>query len=324
MRGQINERCNYKCGYCKFWRLPKYQNEMTIDEWKAGLRSLREFIGRYIIQFDGGEPFLKKGFVDLLQFCSDEGIGTGVITNGSCFTRRTAERVVASQPCNIDISVDSADSGVHDAARGMPGSLQHIEIGIARLREVQARQGIKFPIRIKPTVHALNCETLPDLVEWTQRVGATSIDFQPVRRAWVPSPPEIDTELWIRADRMDAARTIDFRADQDEAGWSPDRDAGELAGANALSFPRRTLRRPYRHAVQVFKSFEYRWTAGSPHAVSTATSVTSGRKEPVKSGTADAARQVREQIATCQRGCAFSCTRLRSRFPIWLVAASCS
>ena len=32
--GIVNERCNYKCRYCEFWRMKEYQDEMSIDQWK--------------------------------------------------------------------------------------------------------------------------------------------------------------------------------------------------------------------------------------------------------------------------------------------------
>ncbi|MGB3510968.1 MAG: radical SAM protein [Microcoleaceae cyanobacterium] len=195
IKGNVNERCNYKCRYCDFWRLKEYQDEMTIPQWQAALLSLKEFMGWYTIEFVGGEPFIKKGFIDLLEFCHSQGIGWGVITNGSGFlNRKNIERVVAARPIKIDISVDSANSEIHDFVRGFSGSLSKITQGIGFLREEQKRLKQKFPIRIKPTVHKHNFRYLPELVEWTKLVGATTIDFNVVK----PWTSEVKTELWIR------------------------------------------------------------------------------------------------------------------------------
>jgi radical SAM protein with 4Fe4S-binding SPASM domain len=192
VRGLVSERCNYKCRYCDSWRKKEYPEEITIPQWQATLLSLKEFIGRYVIQFSGGEQFIKKGFVDLLKFCHDEGIGWGVMTNGSAFNRHIVEKVVAAKPMNIDISVDSATAEIHDYVRGVPNSLNRITEGIGFIREERDRLSLKFPIRIKPTVHFHNFRILPELVDWAKRVGATTIDFSPVRLRTV------DTELWIR------------------------------------------------------------------------------------------------------------------------------
>jgi MoaA/NifB/PqqE/SkfB family radical SAM enzyme len=195
VQGVVNERCNYKCRYCKFWRLEEYKDEMTIAQWQTALLSLKELIGSYVIEFGGGEPFIKKGFVDLLEFCYSHNINWGVITNGSMFDRHNARQVAAARPVNIDISVDSADAEIHDFVRGVPGSLQKIEQGIIFLLEERERLGLKFPIRIKPTVHKNNFRSLPELVEWAQKIGATTVDFAPVRPAFDLS--EIKGELWI-------------------------------------------------------------------------------------------------------------------------------
>ena len=71
--GLVNERCNVKCRYCEYWRLPKYKDEMTIEEWQKALLSIKDFVGTFSISFSGGEPFIKPGFLDLMTFCHDHG-----------------------------------------------------------------------------------------------------------------------------------------------------------------------------------------------------------------------------------------------------------
>ena len=70
--GMVNEWCNYKCRYATYWRLKEYKEEMTIEKWQNAMLSLKEFVGPYHIEYSGGEPFIKKGFVDLLEFCLEE------------------------------------------------------------------------------------------------------------------------------------------------------------------------------------------------------------------------------------------------------------
>lgn len=198
IKATVNERCNYKCKYCSFWRLEQYQDEMSIEEWQQALLSLKSLVGWYVIQFAGGEPFLKPRFIDLVEFCHREGIAWSVITNGSVLAHpKTVEKIVMAEPINLDISVDSASAEIHDYVRGVPNSLRNITQGIKNLREIQKAQGLNFPIRIKPTVHKLNCNVLPELVDWTQKVGATTIDFN-VLKPWTE---EAKNELWIREEK---------------------------------------------------------------------------------------------------------------------------
>jgi MoaA/NifB/PqqE/SkfB family radical SAM enzyme len=195
--GIVNERCNYRCRYCEYWRMKQYGDEMTVEQWTDALGSLKEFIGTYHVEFSGGEPFRKKGFVDILRFCHDRRIRWGVTTNGSAFSEKIVRLTVAADPFNVNISIDGHRPEIHDYMRGVPGSLERIVGGIERLRRERSEQGRDFPIIIKPTVHSQNFRELPELVRWAQKLGVTAINFQPVDR-WTP---ETYDELWIEREQ---------------------------------------------------------------------------------------------------------------------------
>ena len=204
VQAQINERCNYRCLSCTHWRLPHYKEELAIEQWQDALRSLKDFIGRYAILFLGGEPFLKPGFVRLLEFGRDEGLDCGVLTNGSLIRGETIVRLVAAQPVTLDFSVDGPTPETHDRSRGVPGSLAAIERAIGALREEGERQGRPLAIRIKTVLHSLNYRSIVDMAAWTVRVGASCVDIHPVVR-W---SPETYSDLWIGPDQMAALSAV--------------------------------------------------------------------------------------------------------------------
>jgi MoaA/NifB/PqqE/SkfB family radical SAM enzyme len=191
--GLVNERCNVKCRYCEYWRLKHYVDEMTIPEWQTALQSVKDFVGTFSINFSGGEPFIKPGFIDLLAWCNSNGISAGVTTNGSALTARNAAKVVAANPFNINISVDAPNAEVHDYLRGYPGLFEKLSNGIRYLLEERERQRKTFPITVKPTVNVKNFRLMPELVEWAVGMGVSCISFQPMDR-WTP---ETYDELWI-------------------------------------------------------------------------------------------------------------------------------
>jgi MoaA/NifB/PqqE/SkfB family radical SAM enzyme len=197
--GIINEHCNVKCRQCEYWRLKHYKDEMSIEEWQNALLSIKEFVGEFSINFSGGEPYLKKGFVDLLAFCHEHGIYSGVTTNGSLMTRENAQKTVAARPFNVNFSVDGPNGELHDYLRGYPGLFAKLSNGIKYLREECEKQGIKFPITVKPTINRLNFRLLPEIVEWAQQMGVTTVNFQPVNR-WTRETYE---ELWIEKEQQE-------------------------------------------------------------------------------------------------------------------------
>jgi MoaA/NifB/PqqE/SkfB family radical SAM enzyme len=204
--GLVNERCNVKCRYCEYWRLENYKDEMTIEEWQRALLSIKEFVGKFSINFSGGEPFIKPGFIDLMAWCQQNGIPAGVTTNGSALTPRNAAKVVAARPFNVNISVDAPSAEIHDYLRGYPGLFDKLSAGIGHLLEERKRQDVAFPITIKPTINARNFRYLPELIEWAQAIGASSISPQPMGR-WTP---ETYDELWIEeAELPEFERIID-------------------------------------------------------------------------------------------------------------------
>jgi MoaA/NifB/PqqE/SkfB family radical SAM enzyme len=191
--GIVNERCNVKCRQCEYWRLAHYKEEMSIEEWKQALLSIKSFVGNFSMNFSGGEPYIKKGFLDLLAFAHENGIHCGVTTNGYCMTRENAAKTVASHPFNVNMSVDAPNAELHDYLRGQPGLFDRLSQGIQNLREEMKLQNVKFPLVVKPTINRLNFRLMPELVDWAQKMGATAVNFQPVD-LWTP---ETYNELWL-------------------------------------------------------------------------------------------------------------------------------
>ena len=194
IQGIVNEVCNYKCRYCECWRLPVYRPEMSIEEWQLAIQDLKSFLGRFHIEFSGGEPYVKKNFVDLIEFCHSAGVSWGVTTNGSAFlSEKIVRRTVAARPFNINISIDSKRQEIHNYSRGIDGSLDRITEGLANITRIRREEGLDFPVIIKPVVHRLNFRYLPEMVDWIRTIGGSVINFQPVDR-WTP---ETHNELWI-------------------------------------------------------------------------------------------------------------------------------
>jgi MoaA/NifB/PqqE/SkfB family radical SAM enzyme len=202
--GLVNERCNVKCRYCEYWRLPNYKDEMSIEEWEKALLSVKDFVGTFSISFSGGEPFIKPGFLDLMMFCHKNGIHSGVTTNGSALTKKNAAKLVEARPWNLNVSVDAPFADLHDYLRGWPGLFQKLSDGIKYVRDERDKQGLDFPIIIKPTINKKNFRYLPDMVQWTKEIGATALNFQPMDR-WTK---ETYDELWVDKNEYDDVQQV--------------------------------------------------------------------------------------------------------------------
>lgn len=200
----LTERCNYKCQYCSHWRMDAYSDEMSLEEWRTAITSLRKLASPLVIDFTGGEPTIHPDFLEIAEHCRSQRVDWFMTTNGSTLSKiRFVERVVAAKPLKIDVSVDSGSGTVHDNARGVTGSLARIECGLRHLVSEQERTGHRFPIRIKVTVHRLNAHKLTPVVKWAEAFGATSIDFNPVGGLWRKEQME---NLSIREEDFDGLK----------------------------------------------------------------------------------------------------------------------
>lgn len=304
----VNERCNCKCRHCEYWRQKEYIPEMSIEEWQKTLLGIREFTGPFAINFSGGEPFMKKGFVDLLQFCRERNIHAGVTTNGALLSERNIPLIVASRPFNINISCDSHEAGVHDYIRGMNGLFDKIVRGIAMLQEEQAKQGVTFPIIIKPTVMSLNFRALPEIIGWAMGVGATAVNFQPLGR-WTP---ETYDELWIEEKELPELDRVMEKVIAMKQGGAPVMNSEEVLRLMSASFREEKAspeNMPCRIGLQEFYIRPDGDVKLCFHFPSIGNTVSQSAREIWTGGKA---REIRKATITCDKLCLLTCLSQKS------------
>jgi MoaA/NifB/PqqE/SkfB family radical SAM enzyme len=200
----VNERCNLKCVFCEFWERDKEERvpELNIDQWQELLLDLKGFSKNFSINFSGGEPLLKHGFLDLLVWCGRNEINAGFTTNGSLFTKNKIKKIIEANPLNVNVSIDSHIAEVHDGLRQVKGIWHKASQGVQALREARDKAGHTFPIVIKPIVNKRNYNTLPDIIDFALSVGATGVNFQPITNLSC----YIKENLWVEPDQYPALK----------------------------------------------------------------------------------------------------------------------
>ncbi len=181
IRIAVTDRCNYRCAYCNHWKQDRYKRELSLVQWRQVFKNLQAVSAKSIIQFTGGEPFLRRDFLEIAGCAEEAGFYWGVITNGYCLTEKVCEAICRLSPVNIDVSIDGACETIHDQARGVPGSFAAVTRGVKELCAARRKSNKNFKIRIKTTVHKLNISSLTDVASLAAELGADSIDFSPIR-----------------------------------------------------------------------------------------------------------------------------------------------
>ncbi len=119
---ELTRACNFRCEHCFGSAGPPVENELNKEYYFRIFDQLFE-LGCWYINITGGEPLLRKDFLEILDYSRQYGEAQKhiVLTNGSLWTRKFFEefmRVHEKQPLDVQISLDGYSYETYSAARG--------------------------------------------------------------------------------------------------------------------------------------------------------------------------------------------------------------
>lgn len=181
VRVSVTDRCDLRCTYCMSERqtfLPRAEL-LTIEELDR-LCSAFVDLGTTRLRLTGGEPLIRKGFMDLVAGLSRH-LESGrlreltLTTNGTQLERH-AEALARYGVKRINVSIDTLD----------PDAYRRITRGgdlAAVLHGLDAAQAAGIEIKINAVaLKADNAEALPDMIAWAhgRGMGITLIETMPL------------------------------------------------------------------------------------------------------------------------------------------------
>ena len=138
---QITKKCNYHCPFCLSGEQELY--ELPLDTIKSIIDILAD-ANVVRIDFTGGEPMLRKDFLEILKYASNKGIETLVTSNGSSYSDEIAQTLLDTNTLLL-ISLDG-DEETHDKSRGKGAYKRAVE-SIKKYREKNVPVRINYLIR---------------------------------------------------------------------------------------------------------------------------------------------------------------------------------
>ncbi len=120
---QVTYRCDFRCGFCQYWRDPMGDMpKQTLEQFEVGSRKLAK-LGSMFISLAGGEPLLRDDIVEVARLVSRYHVAF-MTTNGWYVTPDIARDLFASQLWGVSVSLDYVDADKHDRKRGKPGAFE--------------------------------------------------------------------------------------------------------------------------------------------------------------------------------------------------------
>ena len=171
-------RCNLACPFCTIFE--KVDPTLPEEVMFRIIREAKELSGTgFHISLSGGEPTIYRPLYELLELSQKLGVNFGFTTNGLALTKKNVQRIVASDPFNVNISLESVDPKINDALRPFADGTKRVLAGLECLVEEKRRRGSRVSVIVKPTIMDQNYRTLPDLVRHFGKNSGVQVHFQP-------------------------------------------------------------------------------------------------------------------------------------------------
>ncbi|MFA5128172.1 MAG: radical SAM protein [Patescibacteria group bacterium] len=145
----VTRGCNLKsiCPHCYVDANGSRGIELTVVEHRNIAKQLRECMAaddhhEYKVNLTGGEPFIRKDILDIIQAYSDAGFLVSMSTNALLIHRKYMESLKRMN-VTLSVSLDGSNACTHDRIRGA-GSWERVVKKIRILTKVGVRVGINY------------------------------------------------------------------------------------------------------------------------------------------------------------------------------------
>jgi MoaA/NifB/PqqE/SkfB family radical SAM enzyme len=172
-------RCNLHCEFCyvlDFLNIEgEWRQEMTLDR----LRQAFPDQAGFQVSLTGGEIFMRKDIMSVLDLFREKGYSCGYLTtNGTIINEERADALAGLAAAgflkHISVSVDGPGD-LHDRARGVKGTFERTTAGLRRLQEAARRNGAPLRVSINTTVAHETLEALEEMVGVAEELGVDAI-----------------------------------------------------------------------------------------------------------------------------------------------------
>jgi radical SAM protein with 4Fe4S-binding SPASM domain len=164
---EVTFRCNLRCVHCYIGEnrsgVPG-QQEMSTKEIFHLFDQLAD-AGTLWFLLTGGEPFMRRDFMDIYRYAAHKGLILTIYTNGTLLTPRIVDELADLPPFQIEITLYGATEATYEGITGVPGSYTRCMQGIERLMQ----RGL--PLKLKTMVMRRNMHEFEAIKAFADSLG---------------------------------------------------------------------------------------------------------------------------------------------------------
>ena len=172
-------RCNLHCEFCYVGDLLNIEGEWREELPLDVLRRAFPDAAGVQVSFTGGEIFMRKDILSVMDVFREKGYECGYLTsNGTIITEERADALAdlarAGFLKHISVSIDGPGE-LHDKARGVKGTFERTAAGLRRLQEAARKRQAPLRVSINTTVAHETLDALDQMVDVADSLGIDAI-----------------------------------------------------------------------------------------------------------------------------------------------------
>ncbi len=139
---ELTFRCNAKCPFCYQDNTPT--KELSTKESFQVLDKLAEN-GIIFLLFTGGEPTVKKEFIQIYRYAAKKGFQISILTNGIRLADKDIQDLFTEYPpVGAVISLHALDEAIFEQVSCVPGSFKKVMAGLEFLKKIKVKYSFKI------------------------------------------------------------------------------------------------------------------------------------------------------------------------------------
>jgi MoaA/NifB/PqqE/SkfB family radical SAM enzyme len=163
--------CNCRCVMCDIWKDNKNLKQLTEDDVRDLLSSLKKF-GTQQVVMSGGEALLNTNFFKLCEILKNEKIKVSLLTTGLSIKDNAPS--ILQWVDDLIVSLDG-DELLHDAIRNIPNAFKKLRRGVEHLKSIDP----KFRITARTVIHRINYRNWSAIINAAKAMGIDQVSFLP-------------------------------------------------------------------------------------------------------------------------------------------------
>lgn len=191
--------CNCRCIMCDIWKDNKNLKQLTEDDVKGLLSSLKQ-LGTKQVVMSGGEALLNSNFFRLCELLNENNISVTLLSTGLSLKRNAAD--IVKHVHDVIVSIDG-DELLHDAIRNIPGAYNKIRAGVEAIRTIQPG----YRITGRTVIHKINFRAWDKIIDAAKQIGLNQVSFLPA---------DVSSQAFNREVAWDETRQAEVLLEQDE------------------------------------------------------------------------------------------------------------